>query len=52
MHLIKRILNNVPYGGASFFAILGLIFILPGGLLILIAMGLSELGDRFTIGDE
>jgi hypothetical protein len=50
MSTIKEILKHLPYGGASFLGVLGLILLLPGGVLILICMALANLGDRLTSG--
>lgn len=48
MKSIKTVLNHVPYGVASIVAVIGLIFVVPGGLLILGAICLATWGDKLT----
>lgn len=52
MTKLKSNLRSAPFGVASILGLLALILLIPGGIMILIAVLCCELGDRLTKGDD
>jgi hypothetical protein len=50
MKLTKKYLSKPSYGVASIFGIIGAIILLPGGILIALAILFAEVGDRLESG--
>ena len=48
MPTIKSLIKRIPYGLGAVFAVAGLIFIVPGGLLVLAGIAWATWGDKLV----